>query len=95
MPIERSRTDGWVAPGSASNATSTVVGDGERGSGTRFHRRVAASKRAATGTAGRGVADALVVVGGAGIGVGAVAEGVHEATTSPKVNTRARYLRFT
>jgi hypothetical protein len=41
--------------------------------------------------AGRAVADVALV----GVGVGAAVEGVQEAATRARVNTRARYLKVT
>ena len=55
-----------------------------------YQVRVAAAKRAGTAAAGRGVAVGSSV---AEDGVGAVAEGMQEATSNAKVNTRARYLK--
>jgi hypothetical protein len=80
-----------VAAGSPSKATTTAgVTDGERGSGTRYHRRVAPSNRAGIATAVRGLS---AVVDAVGVGVGVVAEGVQEPATSARVNTCARYLK--
>ena len=83
-----------VAAGSASNATRIVAAEGERGSGTRYQRRVAASNRAGIATAGRCVVVAVAVtVDVAGAGVGLVAEGVQEPATRARVNRGARYLK--
>jgi hypothetical protein len=82
---------GAVAAGSASNATRIVAAEGDRGSGMRYQRRVAASNRAGMAMAGRAVADVALV----GVGVGAAVEGVQEAATRARVNTRARYLKVT
>jgi hypothetical protein len=71
--------------------TTTVALEGESGSGTMYQRRWS-SIRAATGNAGREEGDTLDAVGVAD-GVGAVAVGVQETTTSAKVNTCARYLK--
>jgi hypothetical protein len=77
-----------------SNATRTLAADGERGSGTRYQRRVAASNRAGMATVGRGVIVAAEAVADrAGVGDGAVTAGVHEVTASATVNTCARYLK--
>src|SRR5207248_3351716 len=92
-PVERSRTLGAVAAGSVSKTTRVVAAEGERGSGTRYQRRAAASKRAGIATAGRPVSAGGPVWVWVGTGVGVVTEGVHELTARARVNTCARYLK--
>src|SRR5205807_7254855 len=85
-PPERNRTIGLVAAGSRIKVTTTGAG-----SGMVYQRRVS-SIRAATTNASNDEGEAVTPVGA---GLGEVTGGVHEATATATVNTRARYLKVT